>query len=137
MSDILFLQRKIERVATTLEDLAHRVEELHTAPAWTSPVLLAVALERKRQDAKWGEQRHETGCFFSMENAYEEKARKAEYEHLAAMGKVTWRAVLAEEVAELFNSVLLEEQYAEAVQVAAVAVAMAEDIRRKIERKDP
>jgi hypothetical protein len=50
---------------------------------------------------------------------------------LAKMGKMTWRAILAEEVAELFNTASDEEAYTEAVQVAAVAVAMAESIRRR------
>lgn len=135
MSDILFLQRKIERVATTLEDLAHRVEELHTAPAWTSPVLLAVALERKRQEAKFGVQNHPTGFFFSPENDHDEKARKAEYEHLKATGKITWRAILAEEVYEAFNCPSDQEAYEELVQVAAVAVAAAESIRRRLDKR--
>ncbi len=76
-------------------------------------VLQEVQKERERQDAKWGEQNHEAG---------------------------RWLAILAEEFGELAKEVVeiefcserepcqcaLIEMRAEAIQVAAVAVAMIE-----------
>jgi hypothetical protein len=119
-------------VLLKLQDIHDSVKRLDPPMSgWVTSALMAVALERKRQDTKWGPQNHPTGCFFSRENAHDEAARKAEFEHLAKMGKMTWRAILAEEVAELFNTASDEEAYTEAVQVAAVAVAMAESIRRR------
>jgi hypothetical protein len=103
--------------------------------SWVTPVLLAVALERKRQDAKWGPQNHPTGFYLSPENTYKEQARKQEFAHLQAMGKMTWKAILAEEVAKAFNTPSDQEAYEELVQVAAVAVAAAESIRRRLDKR--
>ena len=69
--------------------------------------------ERNRQDEKWGEQNHENE---------------------------TWMTILAEEVGELAQEVLRDkfgknshyaEMRAEAIQVAAVAVAFVECIDRR------
>lgn len=69
-------------------------------------VLEQVAIERERQDAKWGEQNHPLD---------------------------TWLTVLAEEVGELAQAILkgqTAEARKEAVQCAAVAVAIVEFIDR-------
>jgi hypothetical protein len=91
-------------------------------------VLGAVVAERLRQHRRWGVQHHPTGCGRTEENLHDEAARRSEYEALARTGGITWRAVLAEEVAELFAAGTPQQQYLEAVQVAAVAMAMAESI---------
>lgn len=84
----------------------------------TQSVLTAVAAERARQDAKWGEQNHEPEV---------------------------WLAILSEEVGELATAMLqhrfgaaagvggraaFNDVEKEAVQVAAVAVALVECMRR-------
>jgi len=71
----------------------------------------AVLLERERQDKRWGEQNHSP-----------EK----------------WVVILQEEVGEFCREGLEgreEGMYREAVQVAAVALAMVECLERKRERK--
>lgn len=84
-----------------------------------TPALLSVIKERKRQDAKWGEQNHDTNV---------------------------WLGILGEEFGELCQAVNetwfdngpeerrkggYENIRAEAVQVAAVAVALVECLDRR------
>ncbi len=81
----------------------------------TRQALDIVATERQRQDAKWGNQAHSWD---------------------------RWMTILTEEVGELARSILQGEsvngeptpqQFREAVQVAAVAVAMIEDMAQWFE----
>jgi hypothetical protein len=87
--------------------------------------------ERRRQDAKFGEQNHPDGTGLPV---YEYAARRHrdQAQRAAADGALAWRDVLLEEVyealAEPKNSATLR---AELVQVAAVAVAWIEAIDRR------
>lgn len=71
-------------------------------------VLMDVISERARQDTKWGEQNHDD---------------------------LTWLAILMEEVGELATEINDKEpgekRYAELTQIAAVAVAWLECMRRR------
>ena len=73
-------------------------------------VLTAVRKERKAQDAKWGEQNHDL---------------------------TTWLTILTEEVGEFAEAILEnragKEVRAEVIQIAAVAVAIAEFLDRHME----
>ena len=73
----------------------------------TRRVLNEVATERRRQDAKWGEQNHHAGV---------------------------WMLILTEEVGEAAKAALEmheADERAEYIQVAAVAVARVEAIDRR------
>jgi DNA-binding PucR family transcriptional regulator len=95
-------------------------------------VLAEVAAERRRQDARWGEQNHPDGAG----PAYAEEAsrRREECERAAEAGQLTWRHILLEEVAEAGAEHEPKRLREELIQVAAVAVAWAEAIDRRAGR---
>lgn len=97
-------------------------------------VALDVAKERARQEAKWGQQHHPTGCETTLQRSDTETRLRAICEGKTSDGNLTWIDILNEEVAELHNSGSFQDAYDEAIQVAAVASAMAESIRRKLRR---
>lgn len=101
-------------------------------PLRTRDVLDEVAAERARQDVKWGEQSHPdgTGVFPRADRRAADEARR-ECQMLAAGGFCTWRAILAEEVAEAFAETDPAKLRAELVQVAAVAVQWVQAIDRR------
>ena len=96
------------------------------------PVLGEIVQERARQDAKWGEQNHPDGTavFPRADRRAADEARR-ECQTLAAGGFCTWRAILAEEVAEAFAESDPAKLRAELVQVAAVAVQWIQAIDRR------
>ena len=95
------------------------------------PVLAEVAEERRRQDAKWGEQNHPDGTDGGA--FYRERAdwRRRACQDNAAAGTVTWRHILDEEVHEAYCETDPAKLRAELLQVAAVAVAWAAAIDRR------
>lgn len=109
-------------------------------------VLAQVAIERKRQDAKWGEQNHADGTgmawpelvipafgWASGGNQAEQAAnlvRKA-CQRAAKTGHTTWLHILLEEIAETFAETDPAALRVELIQTAAVAVAWAEAIDRR------
>jgi hypothetical protein len=98
-------------------------------------VLSDIEDERARQDAKWGEQNHPdgTGMFPRADRRAADDARR-ECQMLAAGGMCTWRAILAEEVAEAFAETDPDKLRAELVQVATVAVQWVETLDRRAAR---
>lgn len=92
-------------------------------------VLAEVLDERRRQDAKWGEQNHPdgTGGFPEEMDAH---AAKMVCQNAAEGGYLDWLHILREEVAEAFASVGPDLR-TELIQVAAVAVAWVEAIDRR------
>lgn len=102
------------------------------APA-TTAVLKDVADERRRQDAKWGEQNHPDGTGpderrWAVEQA---NAFRDICDTRAQMGVVTFADILLEEVYEALAEADPEKLVTELVQVSAVAVSWVEAIRRR------
>src|ERR1044072_1361521 len=106
-------------------------------PSVTDAVLAEVKAERGRQDARWGEQNHPLigGAFKTRSRRL--YAEDAEYwkrinDHRVATNTMGWDSIAAEELFETLEAKTLEEAREEAVQAAAVFVAMVESIDRKI-----
>lgn len=97
----------------------------------TARACLDVIEERKRQVAEWGCQSHPDGTAKEGDGEAADQARLVCDSHFIA-GTGTWRHILLEEVREAFaeggGSKALET---ELLQVAAVAVAWVEDLRRR------
>lgn len=93
-------------------------------------VLLEILTERVRQDKKWGVQNHRDGTGYAGSKEDADDAR-SQCDARFEMGQGTWKDILKEEVFEAFaemNPAKLEE---ELIQVAAVATAWVEAIRRR------
>lgn len=98
-------------------------------------IAVEVAMERFRQDARWGEQNHPDGTGLHHYSAWAAEDAKIECEAARMAGRMTWRHILAEEVAEAFAECDEEKLIAELVQVAAVAQAWVESVRRRQARR--
>jgi hypothetical protein len=100
-----------------------------TLPAGLQTVLAEITAERQRQDARWGEQNHPdgTGPLFAAQAVI----MRTRTNNAAADGYLTFRHVLAEEVAEAFAESSPAALRTELVQVAAVAAAWIEAIDRR------
>lgn len=109
----------------------------------TNSVLQEVALERYRQMKKWGEQNHPLGTdpqswpldigIERIQDCVAEDLAQAftDYTDGAAKnGQLTWLDILLEEVFEFTAESDPAAARAEAIQVAAVAVAIVESIDR-------
>lgn len=103
------------------------------------PTLDEILLERRRQDARWGEQNHPSGCgghlrLIRQTNlpTYAELAARARAvcDEAARRGAVTWTDILVEEVLEFAACDDLDDARTELVQVAAVAVAAIDALDR-------
>lgn len=94
-------------------------------------VLVELAAERARQDARWGEQNHPdgTGGIGRQESAL--IARDA-CQAAAVNDRLTWRHILREETAEAYAETDPVRLRVELVQVAAVAIAWIEAIDRRL-----
>lgn len=96
-------------------------------------VLQDVGAERERQREKWGDDSTKDHKDGTGHWQYEQDAlrAKAATDFHAEHGGLTWRHILAEEVAEAFAESDPELLRAELVQVAAVAVKWVEAIDRR------
>ena len=92
-------------------------------------VLADIRAERARQDAKWGVQNHRDGTGLPGDAMIARNA-KADCDRATRNGTLTYRLILAEEVAEAFAERDPMKLRAELAQVAAVAVAWIEKIDR-------
>jgi hypothetical protein len=100
-----------------------------------SQLLVEVAAERLRQDEKWGKQSHE---IFTVDEGLKELERQR---HQSAMEQCKymydqvdepgWDLILFEEVYEAFSATDPQEIRTELIQVAAVALAIVEDLDNK------
>lgn len=92
-----------------MDELIEEIDRLKRESSAFTPELQDVVAERARQDAKWVDQSHHRDT--------------------------TWLTILTEEVGEVAKAILqcssYEELYRELVQVAAVAVAWMEAMRRR------
>ena len=99
------------------------VEEIvRSYPHPDTDVIASVALERARQDAKWGEPTDRPDGTGGPRRERAADAAKNRTDAHAAAGSLTWQHILAEEVAEAFAESDPVALRAELVQVAAVAV---------------
>ena len=89
-----------------------------------------VLSERARQDARWGMQNHADGTGGKAARDHASVAR-AQCEDAARNGRLTFRHILAEEVAEAFAESDPALLRGELVQVAAVAQAWIAKIDRQ------
>lgn len=88
-------------------------------PGSLARVLGEIGVERAAQDAMWGLQEHPDGT--GPERAGDADRAKREVAEAAALGTLTWRHILIEEVLEAFAEDDPAALRAELVQVAAVA----------------
>lgn len=101
----------------------------------TASVLAEIQGERTGQDAKWGEQNWPDGTGRSIDQKIAKVKREA-CDQAVAAGHVTWRHILAEEVAEAFAEADPARLRGELLQVAAVAVNWVEAIDRRFDHPD-
>lgn len=121
---------------TLANELAPLFEEYGLLPSPEESlirVLAEVRAERRRQYDKWGQQDHPSfGHDRDMAAAkLNERFGKAMVETAAAQGKLSFDAILTEELYEALATESEEKLRAELVQVAAVAVAWIEAIDRR------
>lgn len=93
----------------------------------TKQVLLEVLEERARQDQRFPDQHLPNGTA-ELGDANDEIHAKARVRANDSLGILTWRDILAEEVAEAFAEAEPTRLREELIQVAAVAVRWVEDI---------
>lgn len=90
-----------------------------------------IVVERVLQDLKWGTRRtHADGSGGASAKLLADQAREL-CDRATELGVLSWAHILEEEVAESFAEATPEKLEAELVQVAAVAVAWLEDLRRR------
>jgi hypothetical protein len=96
-------------------------------------IMAQVRGERVRQVAKWGRQTHPdgTGPTYLNVGAVEQAKKQCEFERATTPGGPSWMAILNEEVREAFAERDRDRLRAELLQVAAVAVAWAEDLDQR------
>lgn len=96
----------------------------------TFHILTEVQDERKRQDAKWGEQNHPNGTGYEFYKRLCDDYRM-DYDLQSSSDELTWDTILLEEVYEALSEDDQAKLRAELLQVAAVAVAWIECIDRR------
>lgn len=96
----------------------------------TKNVLLEVLEERARQDERFPDQHLPNGTA-DLGDASREIEAKGRCRANASLGILTWRDILAEEVAEAFAEAEPFRLREELIQVAAVAVRWVEDLDRR------
>jgi len=109
-------------------------------PIGLANALADIVKERLRQDAKWGEQNHPDGTGPERSWGLDDpgSAReiaevfREETDHKVREGKLTWRDIALEEIAEAFAEDDPELLRAELNQVSAVFAAWAEAITRRV-----
>lgn len=118
-------------------------DQIRREHAARTAILEEVAVERARQDDKWGEQNHPNGtgsdrtvlhslgAFQQDVNLDLAELAKQRVDLLARSGACTYEAILTEEWAEAIACDNPAELRAELIQVAAVAVAWVEAIDRR------
>lgn len=93
-------------------------------------VLAEVGDERERQEAKWGQQDHPWRTGWPWQSVQAADMAKGDVDYLAEEGRLDYAGILTEEYHEALEARTIEEQRAELIQVAAVAVAAIESLDR-------
>ena len=98
----------------------------------TFEALMEVRAERRRQDEQWGEQNHPYRSPLSGRDGFLDLAEEWKRTNAARVdaGSLSWDGILLEEVFEALAEENKDRRIEELIQVAAVAVAMVEAIRR-------
>jgi hypothetical protein len=104
-----------------------------------SKILLEVAHERGKQDAKMGEQNWPSVCARELDDSTyaqiygipSEQMAKRAYDVAATAGDLTWTDIAIEELAEVVEAPSEAHRRAELIQLAAVCVAWIEAIDRR------
>lgn len=96
-------------------------------------ILVDILKERDAQDDRWGEQNHPDVAHPASVACHQEKASDWKYrnERRVRSGKLSWDGILLEEAFEAAGETDPERLIAELIQVAAVAVAWIEAIKRR------
>lgn len=89
-----------------------------------------IDIERQRQLAKFGDQRHPDGTALTEDRDRADRARHV-CDSMAWLGQLSWRDVLHEEVQEAFAESDPAKLRAELVQVAALCAAWISDLDRR------
>jgi hypothetical protein len=102
-----------------------------------STVLKEIMQEMERQDEKWGEQNHPMTKSEDIHAIYKTLAKEMKVKNFVAneQGNIAWHTILLEEVYEAFAETKPKKQWKEMIQVAAVAIQIAECLERKKEDK--
>ncbi|MEW1565766.1 NUDIX hydrolase [Streptomyces sp. NPDC093509] len=120
--------------ALTVRVAAYVGSELPDTPG-VAQHMVDVDAERQRQLKKWGDQTHPDGTGGSGRRAEADRFR-ADCDYLAANGKVTWLAILLEEIYEAGAESDQGLLRTELVQCAAVIAAWIYDIDRRAGRTE-
>lgn len=92
---------------------------------------LEIAAERRNQLRKWGPQAHANGTGVDIVDRYVRDDAIHQCQNAAADGNLTWRLILAEEIAEAFAEEDPERLRYELVQSASVIQAWISDLDSK------
>jgi hypothetical protein len=131
----------LSEAATDVRLIGQRVRREAEAASVTRDVLAEVAVERRRQDAKWGEQNHPDGTgpdsglgMPGWVRSYPQWATdlRQAVDSAAKSGDLTWANILLEKVFESLAEQDPVKLRAELVQVAAVAAQWAQAIDRRL-----
>lgn len=126
------LLKMVARQKKPGENMRQAVERVLQRGLQTGGVLVEVADERARQDRLWGVQDHPLA--FGFPGAREQmEAAQAACDQAAREGRLTHFLIVNEEHLELAASTSLEEARKEAIQAAAVNVAIVERIDRMVQ----
>lgn len=105
-------------------------------PSYRQHLFNLINEERKRQDAKWGEQNWPDGT--GVHGEFEDMAVKGVQlinDRLQASGDITWRHILREELVEAYAETDSDRLEEELIQCAAVIVNWLESRERQRRRK--
>lgn len=121
---------KLSRSSAQAKPIPAAVEGVSQPGEGLTQAIRDVIIERKRQDLKWGQQNHRHGMHPTGHTELAERKAKDIFAAAQTIGNLSWKFILEEEIAELFNSAHIEDIRNEAIQVAAVAVALVESLDR-------
>lgn len=136
------VRAKWEAVARELEELKTKTQpggvdgvSIHSSlkDFECASVLMSLALERRRQDQKWGQQNHLDGTAspWWKEFGHTSDLAKQLCGRAAEQGSLTWFHILHEEMCEAFEETDPKKLRVELIQTAAVIVAWIEAIERR------
>lgn len=110
-------------------------EDMNTETIFREARILAqVAVQRRKQDKKWGEQNHPSVLYGGHYRIPHESAAKIICQRRVEANCLTWADIAIEELAEAIDAPGEMSRREELVQLAAVVVAWIENIDRNSEQ---